>query len=153
MTRDRAPEYGASMFNRILVGLDGSPRQPAVLAAAVALADRFGGKLHLVRAMQIPASIPAVAWSLQGDDFQKFLVEHGQKELDRVAAGLADGLVEGRTCELSQPADLLVKLAEENSADAVVIGSHGYDRIDRILGTTAGKVANRAPCTVVVIKD
>ncbi len=141
------------MFHRILVGLDGSPRQPAVLAAAVALADRFGGKLHLVRAMQIPASIPAVAWSLQGDDFQKFLVEHGEKELARVAAELPDGLVDKYTCELSQPADLLVRLAEKEGSDAVVIGSHGYDRIDRILGTTAGKVANRAPCSVVVIRD
>jgi nucleotide-binding universal stress UspA family protein len=141
------------MFEKILVGLDGSPRQPAVLRTAIALADRFGGQLHLVRAMQIPASIPAIAWSLQGDDFQQFLIDHGNKELDEVAKGLPAGVVAKRYCELAQPADLLCRLAQDHQIDTIVIGSHGYDRIDRILGTTAAKVVNRAECSVLVVRD
>jgi nucleotide-binding universal stress UspA family protein len=140
------------MFHKILVGLDGSPRQPKVLAQAVELADRLGGRLHLVRAMQIPVSVPAIAWSLQGDDFAKFLIEHGQRDLEAIEAQLPAGLVAHRWCELSQPADLLCKLATDIGADLVVIGSHGYDRIDRLLGTTAAKVVNRAPCSVMVVR-
>jgi nucleotide-binding universal stress UspA family protein len=141
------------MFNKILVGLDGSPRQAAVLRQAVELADRCGGRLHLVRAMQIPVSIPALAWSLQGDDFSKFLVEHGQRDLAAIEAELPAGLVEHRWCELAQPADLLCRLATDVGADLVVIGSHGYDRIDRLLGTTAAKVVNRSPCSVIVVRE
>ena len=39
-----------------------------------------------------------------------------------------------------------------DTADLVVIGSHGYGGLDRLLGTTAAKVANRAPCSVLVVR-
>ncbi|MEM6997061.1 MAG: universal stress protein [Myxococcota bacterium] len=140
------------MFTTILVGLDGSQREPAVLAQAVEVADRLGGKLQLSRAMQIPMSIPAVAWSLAGDDFEKFLLEHGRSELNRVAERLPEALVGGVSVEMGQPGDVLCTLAKEHKADLVIIGSHGYDRVDRLLGTTAAKVVNRAPCTVMVVR-
>lgn len=141
------------MFTKILVGLDGSPREPAVLEQAVELADRLGGKLLLCRAMQIPVSIPAVAWSLAGDDFEKFLVEHGHAALEKIASELPEGIVGDIHSGIGQPADYLVKVAEERKADLVVIGSHGYDRVERILGTTASKVVNRAPCSVMVVRE
>ncbi len=141
------------MFKTILVGLDGSAREPGVLAQAVEIADRLGGKLVLCRAMQIPMSIPAVAWSLAGDDFETFLLEHGRDALQRVAAELPEGLVGATTAELGQPGDVLCKVAEERGVDLVVIGSHGYDRVDRLLGTTAAKVVNRAPCSVMVVRQ
>ena len=56
------------MHRTIVVGLDGSPRQPAVLEQAVAIARQDGAKLHLCRAMTIPVSIPAAAWTLKGED-------------------------------------------------------------------------------------
>lgn len=141
------------MFKRILVGLDGSPREAAVLKQAVEFADRCGGELHLCRAMQIPLSIPAVAWALQGDDFDAFLIEHGMRSLDKIASEQPEGLVVKRWSELGQPADVLCRLAKEQAIDLIVIGSHGYDRVDRLLGTTAAKVVNRAPCSVTVVRE
>ena len=141
------------MFTKILVGLDGSPREPVVLRQAVELADRCGGRLYLCRAMQVPLSVPAIAWSLQGDEFETFLLEHGHAALQRIEGGLPEGLVAHRYCELAQPADLICRLAADIAADLVVIGSHGYDRIDRVLGTTAAKVVNRAPCSVLVVRE
>lgn len=137
---------------KILVGADGSPREPKVLDAAIALAQDRGGKVYLVRAMMVPVSIPTAVWTLQGEDFSQFLVEHGDKELaataDRIPAELRGELI----TRLGQPADVLVSLAEELDADVVVIGSHGYGGIDRVLGTTAAKVVNRAPCSVLVVR-
>lgn len=141
------------MFNNILVGLDGSERQPAILRQAIELADRCGGKLHLCQAMQVPVSIPALAWSFQGDDFQGFLIEHAKKTLERVAQRVPDELLGKTWAELGQPADVLCRLAAENDFDLIVIGSHGYDGIDRLLGTTAAKVTNRAPCSVVIVRE
>ena len=141
------------MFKNIVVGLDGSIRQPAVLRQAVELADRCGGKLHLCRAMQVPMSIPAVAWTLKGEDFSKFLLEHGTEALKRIEAELPEGMVAKRWCEIGQPSDVICRIAEDTGADLVVIGCHGYDRVDRLLGTTAAKVVNRAHCSVMVIRD
>lgn len=140
------------MSKTILVGLDGSPREPKVLEEAIRLAEAYDSRLHLVRAMTIPLSIPAAAWTLQGDDFSQFLVEHGQRELEQSATPIPENRRGGLYCRVGQPHDVLVALAEELHADLLIIGSHGYDRIDRLLGTTAGKVVNRAPCSVLVIR-
>ena len=37
--------------------------------------------------------------------------------------------------------------------DLIVIGSHGYGAIDRVLGTTAAKVVNHADRTVLVVRE
>ena len=136
----------------ILVGVDGSPREPKVLEAAIALAKDRGGKLHLARAMMVPVSIPTAVWTLQGEDFSQFLVEHGNKELAATAEQVPAELRGQLVTRLGQPADVLVALAEELDADLVVIGSHGYGGIDRVLGTTAAKVVNRAKCSVLVVR-
>jgi universal stress protein F len=137
---------------KILVGVDGSPREPKVLEAAVALAKDRGGKVYLARAMMVPVSIPTAVWTLQGEDFAQFLVEHGNKELVVTAERIPAGLRGDAITRLGQPADVLVALAEELDADLVVIGSHGYGGIDRVLGTTAAKVVNKAPCSVLVVR-
>jgi nucleotide-binding universal stress UspA family protein len=141
------------MTTRILVGLDGSPRQPAVLRRAVDLSRAQQAELHLCRAMSIPVSLPTVLWTLQGDEFEAFLVEHGEQDLARAAEELGDVSVTGLHCRIGQPADVICALAESLEVDLVVIGTHGYDRIDRVLGTTAAKVVNRAPCSVLVVRE
>jgi nucleotide-binding universal stress UspA family protein len=35
----------------------------------------------------------------------------------------------------------------------IVIGSHGFSGIDRLLGTTAGRVVNHADRSVIVVRD
>lgn len=141
------------MYRTIVVGLDGSTHQSSVLKHAIEVANALGGRLQLCRAMQVPLSIPAVAWAVKGDDFGAFLVEHGQEELRRLADGLPEGIVQGLTCRLGAPADVLCDVAREIAADLLVIGSHGYDRIDRFLGTTASRVTNLSPCNVLVVKN
>ena len=141
------------MFKKILVGLDGSERQPEVLRQAVELADRCGGTLVLCRAVQIPSSIPALAWSLQGDEFEKFLVEHARDQVQKVASDLPEGLVGEIVTELGQPADILLRACGEHRCDLIVIGSHGYSGLDRLLGTTAGKVVNKSDRTVMVVRE
>jgi nucleotide-binding universal stress UspA family protein len=137
---------------KILVGVDGSPREPKVLEAAIALAKDRGGKIYLARAMMVPVSIPTAVWTLQGEDFAQFLVEHGNKELTVTAEKVPAELRADAITRLGQPADVLIALAEELDADLVVIGSHGYGGIDRVLGTTAAKVVNRAKCSVLVVR-
>lgn len=137
---------------KILVGVDGSPREPKVLEAAIALAKDRGGKIHLARAMMVPVSIPTAVWTLQGEDFSQFLVEHGNKELVTTAEKVPVELRGEAITRLGQPADVLIALAEELEVDLVVIGSHGYGGIDRVLGTTAAKVVNRAKCSVLVVR-
>lgn len=102
--------------------------------------------------MAVPLSLPAVLWSLRGDDLEDFLIEHGTKELE-TAVNSVEGLTTGLHCKIGQPADVVCGLAESLGAEIVVIGTHGYDRLDRVIGTTAAKVVNQAPCSVYVVRD
>lgn len=49
------------------------------------------------------------------------------------------------------PWRVILATADDLDVDLIVLGSHGYHGMDRILGTTAGRVANQARCDVLVI--
>jgi nucleotide-binding universal stress UspA family protein len=42
--------------------------------------------------------------------------------------------------------------AKADAVDLVVIGSHSYGGLDRLLGTTAAKIVDHAPCSVYVVR-
>ncbi|MEX1369105.1 MAG: universal stress protein [Nannocystaceae bacterium] len=140
------------MFGTIVVGLDGSPRQLHLLRQAVRLADMSGGQLVLCRAVLVPPSIPAVVWSLADDQFMAFLIEHAGTELRRVVEGLPEGMVSRVVCRDGTAAQVLCDVAREEHASLIMVGTHGYDGIDRLLGTTAARVSNLAPCSVLVVR-
>lgn len=51
------------------------------------------------------------------------------------------------------PTDVIVEEAESWGADLIVLGSHGYGRVRRVLlGSVAGAVVARAPCSVQVVR-
>ena len=135
------------------MGLDGSPREPWVRRTAVQLADRLGGRLVLVRVVRVPPGIPAALLAFGDDEFRKFLVEHARTELGSIAEGLPEGIVADTVCCEGSAADILCQIAKERRADLIVIGTHGYDRVDRVLGTTAARVSNLAPCSVMVVRE
>ena len=139
---------------RILVGLDGSPRETLVLAAAQDLALRFGAALRLVRAVGIPPEIPAEAWLAPACSLKAYLEQAAHDGLERCAQTLCDALRSSCTLHVvvASPWEALCLCAQTQQAELIVIGSHGYGGLDRILGTTAARVVNHAPCSVFVVR-
>jgi nucleotide-binding universal stress UspA family protein len=68
-----------------------------------------------------------------------------------LAAGNPRVVVESPGVLHGQPWRDIVSTASRLDVDLVVIGSHGYSGWDRVLGTTAGKVANHADRSVLVV--
>lgn len=144
------------MYKHILAALDGSPRSPQVLRHAADLAARSGARLHLCHAVNVPLGLPADTWTLTGEELTGRLVDHGLRELTSLAEGLhatpTPVMWGERVCRLGRPAQVIVDVADELQVDLILIGSHGYDTLDRILGTTAARVVNHARCSVLVVK-
>jgi nucleotide-binding universal stress UspA family protein len=44
------------------------------------------------------------------------------------------------------------KEAHQEDVDLIMVGSHGYSGVDRLLGTTAAKVVNHADRSVLVVR-
>lgn len=149
------------MAGTIVVGMDGSASSLEALRWAVEEARLREARLVAVRAWSFvpvtPMGDPGMIAIPAGD-------LTGQLEAEREAAGaeLAEAIkqalgaepdveVEARLAELDA-ADALV--AESESADLVVVGSHGHSGLRAaILGSVSRHVVDHARCPVVVVRQ
>lgn len=139
-------------MKRILVALDGSPRAPQVLQAAVRLAEMSGSKLLLYRAIGIPYDLPREVLLSDASSVEDVLVRLARSDLERLAEAAPPAMLEGILTGLAIPWDGICTLAKERDVDLMVIGSHGYGGLDRLLGTVAAKVVNHADRNVLVVR-
>jgi nucleotide-binding universal stress UspA family protein len=140
-------------MRRIVVGLDGSPRAPAVLTTAIGIARGQGARLTLLRSVGLPPDVPQDFWKSTDEPLLDVLQRRARESLDAQAADVPPELVAERLVVLGVPWQCLCDTARRIGADLVVIGSHGYAGFDRLLGTTAAKVVNHAPCSVLVVRE
>lgn len=139
-------------MKRILCALDGSPRAPLVLAAAVRLAQLADAKLVLFRAVSLPVELPSEVMRLTDRPLEEILLRNARGDLEMRARDLPPGLVERYVVDLATAWDGICHAAVEEQVDLVVLGSHGYGGMDRLLGTTASKVVNHADRNVLVVR-
>jgi nucleotide-binding universal stress UspA family protein len=140
------------LIRTILVALDSSARAPGVLAAACEMAEKLGAKLATLRTISIPPDFAPAAHVAAGDPLPAFMTQEALAELETLVAAVPAGIVmDPPRVRIGQPWRAIVDAAEELDADLIVIGSHGYHGADRILGTTAGKVANLAKRSVLIV--
>jgi universal stress protein F len=138
------------MALKILVGLDHSPRSPSVLRTAVALAGKLGARLVLFRAVGLPTEVPEEAYHLSPDELSQWVQKQAEKELQEMGEGI--DAVESVAVKLGTPWHGICEAAKEEGVGLVIIGSHSYEGIDRVLGTTSAKVVNHAECSVLVVR-
>jgi nucleotide-binding universal stress UspA family protein len=141
----------ASM-KRILVALDASPRAPAVLAAAVDLAQTMNAKILLLRAVGMPPELPGSGFAVPPTQVVDGIMLTAKRDLVELSSAVPQDLFEGATTEVGVPWDAICSVARAHDVDMIVIGSHGYRLLDRIIGTTAAKVVNHADRSVLVVR-
>lgn len=139
------------MIARILVALDESARAPSVFQTAAELASVFGAELLLFRAISVPPEIPAAGAGGAPDELTPHLSRAAHDALLAFAQSRP-----GLGCRILVRAEhsaarAILSTAEEQAVDLIVIGSHGYHGLDRILGTNAARIANLARRNVFVV--
>jgi len=140
-------------MKRILVCLDGSPRAPAVLATAVSVARAQGARLVLFRSVGLPPDVPQDFWKTTEEPLLDVLKRQAKTYLEGCAASVPRELLGETDVTVGAPWQAICDAARRVEADLVVVGSHGYGALDRLLGTTAAKVVNHAPCSVLVARE
>ena len=139
-------------MQRILVCLDASQRAPFVLATGLKMARGMGAKVRLFRAVGLPTEVPAHLFAISPDELPGILLAQAKSELEELSRDLRPEILDGIYVHVGSPWDAICRAAQEHDADLVVIGSHGYGALDRVLGTTAAKVVNHIDRTVVVVR-
>jgi len=139
------------MIRTLLVALDGSPRAPGVFAAAAEIARRFQAELVLLRVIFIPAEFPPAGHMTHLDPLREQMIREAEGALGDFASTAPDVMVMPPLVRHGQPWKVILDVSDELDVDLIVMGSHGYHGLDRVLGTTAGKVANLARRNVMVV--
>lgn len=139
-------------MKRILVALDSSKRAAGVLAAAARMADLADAKLVVFRAIGVPPEMPPELFKVSDLRLEDVLRNNAHTDIARLVAEIPSARIEKILAELATPWDGICRAAREQDVDLIVIGSHGFGGLDRLLGTTAGKVVNHADRNVLVVR-
>jgi len=146
----------AVTFSKILVAIDGSNHAEKAFRHAMALAQKFGSKVVVVHVMSPPRA---------GGEMGHFPVQEAVKAAFESAESMLPkfstiaqqefGLaVETVTAKGGGAvADEILKTAESNKADIIVMGSRGLTGFNEmILGSVSSAVVHRAKVPVLTVK-
>lgn len=138
-------------FERILVAIDGSDCSERAFGKALELALLTGGKLT---ALAIEGPLPAYAATLgevdevkrEKDQFFNALGARARERAEQMGVELDVDVRPGH------PAELISRVAADGGYDLVVLGHRGHFLRDHLLGSTADRVAEHAPCPVMIVR-
>ncbi len=141
-------------FKKIMVPIDFSENSPRVLEAAVDIAEKFEASLSIVFVAQSFEDysgffVPHMPIS----QFEDEMVEGAEKKMvSFLAENLKSDLPHSSTVLKGDVAEELTEYAAKNGIAMIVMGTHGYKGLEKVLfGSVAEKVVKTSPCPVLTI--
>jgi len=140
------------MYKKILVALDFSPESEAVGRRAAELAEQCGARLSLIHVLEyLPMDLGDGMIPVEPMGFDEELEARARERMDELAAKLGLEAVR-RRLEVGATRGEIVRAAEEEGADLIVVGSHDRHGLALLLGSTANSVLHHAPCDVLAVR-
>jgi len=142
------------MFEKIVVGIDGSKTSEEALAKACDLAGKYGSELHLVHTPQ-PQTVAFAMGAVAGYHVATTMPSHDEVAAasDKILkAGIALAQSHGQTITQTysaegDPADEMIACAEGCGADLIVTGRRGLGSLGALVqGSTSQKINHLAKC-------
>ncbi len=155
------------MIKQILVAVDRSENSKSVFDSALSLAQATGATLMLLHILSKGEAdyplLPTYAYYPIVDDheydvYQKQLEEYRQWGLNFLQSLTQEATEAGVDTEYTQltgnPGRIICKLAENWSADVVIVGSRGLRGLkEMFLGSVSNYVTHHAPCSVLIVRS
>jgi nucleotide-binding universal stress UspA family protein len=135
------------VISTVAVGTDGSETASEAVKQAAEFARRFDAKLVLLSAFNDgppPVDADEAQWSYSTAAQIREILSRTEAQMNDQGLDCTTAVDEG------EPADVLVRLAEDCNADILVVGNRGMQR--RMLGSVPNTVTHKADCSVLVVK-
>lgn len=145
-------ENMATGYTHILLAVDFSPSTEQTGRRAVDLAGRYGARLSLIHVVEyLPIALDGEPILPPMVGVEEQLMEIARKHLVQLAANLGVNDA-ARYVELGSTKLEILRVAEAQGVDLIVVGSHGRHGLARLLGSTAGAVLHGAHCDVLAVR-
>ncbi len=150
------PRPASSLSIRhILVPIDFSEHSKNALRYAVPMAEQYGASLTLMYVLE-PAIYPTDL------GFGQVIIPGVEQELRTKSEEELKSLINreigervntGSVVRMGKPHQEILKHAEENSVDLIILATHGHTGVEQMLfGSTAMRVVRMAKCPVMTIR-
>jgi nucleotide-binding universal stress UspA family protein len=143
-----------SQVKKILVPIDFSENSKKILQHAVAEAEKSDATImvaYVVEGLEkySALSVPHISFEELGKD----LMKSAENKMERfLYENLDESLRHESKVLYGEITEQLTSLAKSEGIDMIVIGTHGFKGLEKILfGSVAEKVTKTAPCPVVTI--
>lgn len=140
-------------YKHILIAVDFIEHDEIVAERAKDLADKYQAKLSIVHVID---SLPATEAGYGGEipfnlDLTVELRAAATKRLAKLAK--KNGVPEDCLwLETGNPKLEIIRVAQENNVDLIVVGSHGRHGLALLLGSTANGILHHAVCDVLAVR-
>ena len=141
-----------AVYSHILLAVDFTPVTDTVTQQALELCQAFKARLSLVHVVEFTQMDMSNDLVLPQElELDQELMKQSKQRIEELAVRLG---VDKSGCFVSQGSTRreILHLAEELNVDLIVIGSHGREGIQRLLGSTANAVLHGAPCDVLAVR-
>jgi len=142
-------------IKRILVPLDFSANSTRALDYAYGLALKFDAAIHLIHVCDVPSITTgsADAYAIAYTDWSQRLGEEAERSLTTIKSGLR-GVAVTTEVLFGSPAPAIIDAADANTADLIVMGTHGHGALMHVMmGNVAERVVRMAPCPVLTVRE
>lgn len=139
------------LYKKILIAVDSSDEAVDIMKQAAEVIEAFDAEAEVVHVAQSP-TMAYGPWGeyvplLHEDQIQERLIERlnerkAEAGLGHLAAKVVFGL----------PVDTVVRQANEDNVDLIIVGSHGRHGIRLLLGSTANGILHHAGCDVLSVR-
>lgn len=146
---------------KILFATDGTKQGDAAAEMIKNLKLSDGDSVHVISVvdMAVPMAVDVYGGYLPDtSELERVARENASKVVGEACKMLTEEFGSSAvavTCEVlyGSPDSRIVEMAEEMKADLIVLGSHGYNRWERLLlGSVSNSVIHHAHCSVLVVR-
>ena len=146
---------------KILLATDGSKAGTAAVEMLRMFSLTQGDELRVISIvdMAVPLAIDIYGGYLPDTTELEKAAKENATKLVAETENKVNEIFTGKNVSISSevlfgtPESRIVETAEQMKADLIVVGSHGYNRWERLLlGSVSDSVVHHAPCSVLVVR-
>ena len=150
------PRAAQVEFKSVVVATDGSKYSAVAASEAIGIAKRNNAKLTALAVVPADIAMPTDIdfAAIQREKLADQDLQAAEKNAKVVKDAAQKAGVDAQAFVMSgKPADAIIEIAKDKSADLIVVGSHGRTGLDRLLmGSVAERVIVMSSCAVLVVK-